>query len=189
MEPTVADLPFDPVTRDIVCRRDGERRSGRYTLHFNISQQVVHHSPCGFEWGYQGSGPADYALNILHLFLPPHQHTYPCYHRQNDGSVVLGCEIENIRLFKGECSRPAFRLHQSFKRDFVASLPDEGGTIHGRDIRLWIAGHAVEDGEVFIRLIDGDDQAAAAQGGEHVARYDQAAEELRPGEDRLSGPA
>ena len=31
----------------------------------NIPQQVVYHSPTGFEWGYGGSGPADLALNIL----------------------------------------------------------------------------------------------------------------------------
>ena len=29
------------------------------------SQQVVNHSPTGFEWGYQGSGPAQLALAIL----------------------------------------------------------------------------------------------------------------------------
>lgn len=46
----------------------------------DIPQQFVYHSPDGFEWGYGGSGPADLALNILGLFLPPpeawrlHQH-------------------------------------------------------------------------------------------------------------------
>ena len=28
-------------------------------------QWIVYHSPDGFEWGYNGSGPADCALNIL----------------------------------------------------------------------------------------------------------------------------
>jgi len=28
-------------------------------------QQIVEHSPTGYEWGYGGSGPADLALNIL----------------------------------------------------------------------------------------------------------------------------
>ncbi|MDI6872650.1 MAG: hypothetical protein QME79_15120, partial [Bacillota bacterium] len=29
----------------------------------------VLHSPTGMEWGYGGSGPADFALNILALFV------------------------------------------------------------------------------------------------------------------------
>lgn len=29
----------------------------------------VRHSPTGFEWGYDGSGPADLALAIVHNFL------------------------------------------------------------------------------------------------------------------------
>lgn len=31
----------------------------------NIEQALKLHSPNGFEWGYGGSGPADFALNIL----------------------------------------------------------------------------------------------------------------------------
>lgn len=53
-------LPFDD---DIICRR---------TLNgpqFNIPQRFVKHSPSGMEWGYGGSGPADFALNILALFV------------------------------------------------------------------------------------------------------------------------
>lgn len=37
----------------------------------DIPQRFVVHSPTGFEWGYGGSGPADLALNILGLFVPP----------------------------------------------------------------------------------------------------------------------
>ena len=29
------------------------------------SQRLINHSPCGFEWGYEGSGPAQLALAIL----------------------------------------------------------------------------------------------------------------------------
>lgn len=35
----------------------------------NVPQKFVWHSPDGFEWGYGGSGPADFALNILVLFV------------------------------------------------------------------------------------------------------------------------
>lgn len=34
----------------------------------NIVRSVVKHSPSGFNFGYGGSGPADAALNILHMF-------------------------------------------------------------------------------------------------------------------------
>lgn len=37
--------------------------------HANIPQEIVYHSPTGFEWGYGGSGPADLALNVLVLFV------------------------------------------------------------------------------------------------------------------------
>jgi hypothetical protein len=37
----------------------------------NIPRLLIQHSPTGFEIGYSGSGVADFALNILHAFIPP----------------------------------------------------------------------------------------------------------------------
>jgi hypothetical protein len=48
---------------DVICKR-GEG----WNILTNIPQVEVYHSPSGFEWGYGGSGPADFALNILMLF-------------------------------------------------------------------------------------------------------------------------
>jgi len=48
---------------DIVCSRDA---SGTHT---NVPRRITKHSPTGFEWGYGGSGPADFALNILSVFI------------------------------------------------------------------------------------------------------------------------
>lgn len=31
----------------------------------NVPHRIVRHSPTGFAWGYDGSGPADFALNAL----------------------------------------------------------------------------------------------------------------------------
>jgi hypothetical protein len=39
------------------------------------SLKVSNHSPDGFSWGYEGSGPAQLALAILLLFLPAHYAT------------------------------------------------------------------------------------------------------------------
>ena len=133
----VAELPFDPDTRDMVCERvpDGVGLGGmpRYRPCFNISQAIVHHSPTGLEWGYGGSGPADFALNILHLFLPPL------------GPIPDDCEDPerwanaDVKCFRGTASNAAWRLHQPFKDEFVAKLLRKGGVIRGDVIRQWIA--------------------------------------------------
>jgi len=43
----------------------------------------VRHSPTGFEWGYEGSGPADTARSILaeHLGVAPHPSVYQAFKR------------------------------------------------------------------------------------------------------------
>jgi hypothetical protein len=46
-------------------------RSDQMGLVTNVEHRFVVHSPTGFECGYAGSGPADFALNILALFVPP----------------------------------------------------------------------------------------------------------------------
>lgn len=50
-----------PISEGVQCYREYDKQ----TLHFSIPQKVVKHSPTGMEWGYAGSGPADFALNIL----------------------------------------------------------------------------------------------------------------------------
>jgi len=35
----------------------------------NVPHRIKKHSPTGMEWGYGGSGPADFALNILSVFI------------------------------------------------------------------------------------------------------------------------
>jgi len=48
---------------DVVCSRD---ENG---IHTNVPRRITHHSPDGFEWGYCGSGPSDFALNILSVYI------------------------------------------------------------------------------------------------------------------------
>jgi hypothetical protein len=111
--------------QSITCKRvGGSRLSGHYALRVSIRPEVVQHSPTGFEWGYNGSGPADFALNVLHQFLPP------------------GCDgLEPVPLWKGECSASAWVLHQGFKREVIAQLPEEGGTITREEIERWLDAH------------------------------------------------
>jgi len=45
---------------DIICNPDGTT---------NVPHRIVYHSPTGMAWGYAGSGPADFALNILAVYV------------------------------------------------------------------------------------------------------------------------
>ena len=122
------DLPFDPVSKDIVVERRGDG------LHFNIYQAIYHHSPTGYEIAYEGSGPADFALNILEHFMRE---------RGERPTLVLtnwpperdrGNGPESIKVCES-----SWYLHQDFKREFIATMGRDGGTIKGDDIRNWIA--------------------------------------------------
>ena len=116
------DLPFDSGTGDAVCARDGGRAG---TKRFNIAPVALPHSPTGFEWGDGGSGPADFALNILARFLPA----------GTSGETVCG----GVPGRGAGCvDGLAWELHQDFKWAFVARLPTEGGTIRGEEIRAWL---------------------------------------------------
>lgn len=68
------------------------------------SQKVWNHSPDGFEWGYAGSGPAQLALAIL-----------------LDAGSLLNPTLPNERI-----AAASVRLHQEFKRLYVASFNREG---------------------------------------------------------------
>lgn len=54
---------FIPFNGDIICKRLEEG------LVFNIPHRYIKHSPTGMEWGYGGSGPADFALNALTMYI------------------------------------------------------------------------------------------------------------------------
>ena len=72
------------------------------------SQKIWNHSPNGFSWGYQGSGPAQLALALL-------------YDVTRDKDIAV-------------------RLHQDFKRAFVATWGDTW-EITEDDIRGWVDSH------------------------------------------------
>ena len=52
---------------DVVCSRN---ENGVVT---NIKHSIKRHSPDGFEWGYGGSGPSEFALNILAAYVTREQ--------------------------------------------------------------------------------------------------------------------
>ncbi|MCL2092980.1 MAG: DUF6166 domain-containing protein [Treponema sp.] len=48
---------------DVICRRENGE------IYTNVPRRIIRHSPDGFEWGYAGSGPADFAFNILSCYI------------------------------------------------------------------------------------------------------------------------
>jgi hypothetical protein len=106
--------PFDQETMDIMTRRKV------HVPIFNIGQVHRHHSPAGMEFAYGGSGPADFAINILALFVA------------SEGE-------DGVKLWDGSYVHPdVWSMHQEFKRDFIEPMSFYGGLIEGSTIRQWI---------------------------------------------------
>lgn len=106
---------FNPIEDGIILKRD---EKGTWT---NIPHVVTHHSPSGYEWGYGGSGPADLALNIVEIILNK-----------------IGYQGEEVQCFRGSCWDLSWRLHQEFKRIFIAPAPREGCIIPYQIALSWI---------------------------------------------------
>jgi hypothetical protein len=66
----------------------------------------------------------DLALNILNVFMEPRRGTTG--------------DLEPIKCFRGYCSSFAARQHASFAREFLKTLPAEGGTLATVAIAAWI---------------------------------------------------
>jgi hypothetical protein len=86
-------------------------RDGAGEKYTNVPHHVMHHAD-GFEWGYGGSGPSDFALNILHEALR-----------------LLRFKGGKTKCFREECFALAWSLHHEFKSRYVAALDQEGGVI------------------------------------------------------------
>jgi len=71
---------------DVTCYRDVDG------VHSNVPQRIVYHSPDGFEWGYGGSGPSDFALNILSVFIG--QEMAYLYHQDFKWKFISGMPHE-----------------------------------------------------------------------------------------------
>lgn len=74
------------------------------------SLKAAYHSPTGFEWGYEGSGPAQLALAIL---------------------LDLAQTVEE--------EQAALEGYQQFKRDMIALLPQKRWELTEASIRQWQA--------------------------------------------------
>lgn len=109
----------------IAFRREEDKEVYASVLEENTSRSLRHvplHSPTGFEFGYQGSGPADLALAILIEEL--------------DGPT----DVEAYRKFFD--AEPVVRriraLYQAFKTDVVAPKRGETWWITSGEIAIWL---------------------------------------------------
>jgi hypothetical protein len=123
--------------QDITCWRTPEG-----TVSCSIPQRHIHHSPTGFELGSGGSGPADLALNILACAIGPPPDPGPEPEEETDPEAWerwAEAECQSITLWDGSRVHiDAWDLHEAFKRELVATLPREGGTIPGVVIEAWL---------------------------------------------------
>lgn len=128
-------------SQDVICRRTDDG-----VLRCNIARLHQHHSATGFEIGYPGRGPADLALNILALFIPapadprpmlaieePRMQSWDVWEDWQDR------ELGRVQLHDGSyVHRDAWRWHQAFNREFIATMDRSGGTIRGVVIAAWV---------------------------------------------------
>lgn len=110
-------------------------------------EHIIHHSPTGFEFGYNGSGPADLALSILadhfsesakvklQLKSPwqdcPHciDGEYPTTHQ-----LCFTCHGEGSLLIDTK----TLKLYQSFKEDWITNLNQNHHSIDSNQIDRWV---------------------------------------------------
>lgn len=87
-------------------------------------RHIPFHSPAGFSWGYEGSGPADLALAILVDHL---------HERAPQGGWRAGAAFSRWTV-----GSAAFRHHQSFKRAVVAQW-DDVWELTDEQIAAWLS--------------------------------------------------
>lgn len=92
----------------LVCWRDAQG-----TAMTNVPWLVSHHSPTGFEFGYNGSGPADLALNVCEWFL----------------RCVFNYSGEQVSMHEGVAFALSLKLHQRLKEEIISHIPQESGGV------------------------------------------------------------
>jgi hypothetical protein len=84
------------------------RNNIQYGIWTNVPHLCIDHSPTGYEWGYEGSGPADLALNIVENILWDIGHRGP-----------------RMTCYAGSCFEAATYIHQNFKIAFLVLIKND----------------------------------------------------------------
>ncbi len=103
-------LTVPPLAEMLVLRRHNSGYAGASEVWTNVPHYAVQHSPSGYEWGYNGSGPADLALNLAE-------------------AVIMIAKLEGgprNKCWIGSVSMAAWTIHQDLKRLLLAQAPTHG---------------------------------------------------------------
>jgi len=111
------------VTVEVITYQQGIKVRKRKLRH------IPFHSPSGLSWGYEGSGPADLALAILVDYL-------------TERPPAKGW-LDRKRFDHWTIKSKAWRLHQPFKRDFVAAFNEEW-ELSDTQIEKWLNDETVK---------------------------------------------
>ncbi|MGG6263242.1 hypothetical protein [Leptolyngbya sp. AN10] len=107
---------------DIIAKRWNEGANANALT--NVPRFCILHSTCGHEWGYSGSGPSDFALDILNWYLP--------------GKVA---KRDTVDCLVGTSRRSAWQLHGLLREWLNEKLDRSGGTIPAQEVHNWIRNH------------------------------------------------
>lgn len=98
----------EPIEKGVILQRRRNPETLLEEVATNVPQDIVYHSPTGFEWGYGGSGPADLALNLAEI-------------------VVQKAEL--VSPLGLRCTELAWDVHQHVKELLIMNLPQAGAYI------------------------------------------------------------
>jgi len=138
--------PKDPLgPKTVLVFRDGR------TTGLDPRFDLANHSPCGFEWGYGGSGPAQLALAILADYLEDDREATGLYQHFKDAVVarlgggngipegswtLTGEEIDAaLKKIRENLDRADEELQDSYERAEVREARDDAarGDVDGQD--------------------------------------------------------
>src|SRR5262245_12952424 len=107
-----------------------------------LRQEIRNHSPTGFSWGYDGSGPAQLALAILadHFSQAPAPPSCPYCHTDMTSWRCFACGYDGER--EGDAwlafTQPGPTHYQQFKSTFVAQIKTERFELTTDQIDAWL---------------------------------------------------
>ncbi len=101
-----------------VCVTTGETSPVTKVLELEPSLKVRNHSPTGFEWGYNGSGPAQLALAILLDYF--------------------GRQDIDQRPHVATARQLAEEYHQQFKSDVIGAISVDVWQLTADQIEAWL---------------------------------------------------
>lgn len=108
------------------------------------SLKIVNHSPTGFSWGYNGSGPAQLALAILLKAGVPHREAVEVY-QQFKNEFIARQPIDGDFELRVDVQDWAKRHARLFAADGIAlTQTDYGALVYASDLGLLAAAWPAE---------------------------------------------